>query len=171
MFNTMTLTKTSGALIGSLLFLLLANWAASGLYNVGSGGHDGEHAQAYSIPVEEASGGAEEEAPQIDVAALMAAADVGAGEREWGKCRACHRLDGSDGTGPHLDGVVGREIGTIAGFAYSDGMASHGGAWNHEELLAFLENPRGYVPGTKMAFAGIRSPEARANLIAYIEAQ
>lgn len=178
MFNTMTITKAAGALIGALLFLLLANWAASGLYHVGPAGHggghgeDGELVQAYAIPVED-SGAAEpaEEAPQIDVAALMESADAAAGEREWGKCRACHKLDGTDGTGPHLDGIVGRPVGSVDGFAYSDGMASHGGDWTPELLITFLTNPRAEVPGTKMAFAGIRDPQAIAHLIAYLESQ
>ena len=121
MFNTLTVTKAAGAVIGALLFLMLANWAASGLYTVGSAGHGGEgeeHAQAYTIPVEEeaADTGAEEE--QIDFGALMAQADVAAGEKDFGKCRACHKLDGSDGTGPHLNGIVGRAVASVAGFSY-----------------------------------------------------
>lgn len=171
MFNTMTITKAAGALIGALLFLLLANWAASGLYHVGPTGHgeEGETAQAYSIPVEESEAAAPAEAEEIDVAALMEAADPAAGEKEWGKCRACHKLDGADGTGPHLNGVVGRAVGSVAGFGYSDGMASHGGEWTPELLIHFLENPKAEVPGTKMAFAGIKNAQARANLVAYLQ--
>lgn len=171
MFNTMTITKAAGALIGALLLLMLANWAASGLYHVGPAGHGGdeEHAQAYSIPVEETAAEPEDDAPAVDVEALMAAADAAAGEREWGKCRACHKLDGTDGTGPHLNGVVGRAVGSVGGFGYSDGMTSHGGEWTPEVLIRFLTNPRAEVPGTKMAFAGIRDPQAIAHLIAYLE--
>ncbi|MDB6178836.1 cytochrome c family protein [Paracoccus sp. Z330] len=177
MFNTMTVTKAAGALIGALLFLLLANWAASGLYTVGSshhGGEDEEHAQAYSIPVEESSGGAEEEEVQIDFAALMAEADAAAGEKGFGKCKACHKLDGSDGVGPHLNGVVGRDVAGIAGFAYSDAMVEHAAEapqWTPEALQEFLENPKGVVKGTKMSFAGLKKPEDRADLIAYLESQ
>lgn len=173
MFNTMTITKAAGALIGALLFLLLANWAASSLYHVGSPvNEDGERVQAYGIEVEDAApAAAEDDEPALDVEALLASADLGAGEREWGKCRACHRLDGTDSTGPHLDGIAGREVGAVGGFAYSDVMASHGGEWTAELLMDFLENPRGEMPGTKMVFAGIRDPQARANLIAYLQQQ
>lgn len=177
MFNTMTVTKAAGALIGALLFLLLANWAASGLYHVG-GGHGGEgeeHAQAYSIPVEESTeGGDAAEEEQIDFAALMANADVAKGEKDFGKCKACHKLDGSDGTGPHLNGIVGRAVASVGGFGYSDAMVAHAAEapeWTHEALQEFLANPKGVVKGTKMSFAGLKKPEDRADLIAYLESQ
>ncbi|TRW96771.1 cytochrome c family protein [Paracoccus sp. M683] len=175
MFDTMTITKAAGALIGALLFLMLANWAASAIYQVGSGesevaeGEEG-HAQAYTIPVPESTGGgaaAEEE--QIDFAALMAQADVAAGEKDFGKCKACHKLDGSDGVGPHLNGVVNRAVASVGGFAYSDGMVAHGGDWTPEALQEFLANPKGVVQGTKMSFAGLKDPQDRADLIAYLE--
>ena len=168
MFNTMTITKAAGALIGALLFMMLANWAASSLYHVTSPvDAEGQQVQAYGIEVEEAApAAAEDEEPALDVEELLASADLGAGEREWGKCRACHRLDGTDSTGPHLDGIAGRAVGAIDGFSYSDVMASHGGEWTPELLMDFLENPRGEMPGTKMVFAGIRDPQARANLVA-----
>lgn len=180
MFDTMTITKAAGALIGALLFLLVANWAASGVYHVGdSGGHgeEGEegHAQAYSIPVEEAAGGEEGgEEEQIDFAALMAQADVAAGEKDFGKCKACHKLDGSDGTGPHLNGVVDRAVASIGGFGYSDAMVAHAAeapTWSPEALQEFLANPKGVVSGTKMSFAGLKDPQDRADLIAYLAAQ
>ncbi|AUH63626.1 c-type cytochrome [Paracoccus zhejiangensis] len=179
MFDTMTITKAAGALIGALLFLLLAGWAASGVYHVGASGegsHDGEAAaQAYTIPVEEAAGGdagAEEE--QIDFAALMAQADVAAGEKDFGKCKACHKLDGSDGTGPHLNGIVDRAVASVGGFGYSDAMVAHAGeapTWTPEALQEFLANPKGVVSGTKMSFAGLKDPQDRADLIAYLAAQ
>lgn len=171
MFDTMTITKASGAIIGSLLFLMLASWGASALYHVGPQGHgDGEHAQAYSIPVEETAGAATEavdEGPAF--AEVYAAADAAAGEKAFGKCRACHKLDGADGTGPHLNGVVGRAVASAAGFNYSDAMAAHGGDWTPEDLDHFLTNPKAATPGTKMAFAGIRSAKERADLIKYLE--
>lgn len=177
MFNTMTVTKAAGALIGALLFLMLANWAAGSLYHVGPAHHGGEgeeHAQAYSIPVAEAAGG--EAAPEetIDFAALMASADVAAGEKDFGKCKACHKLDGSDGVGPHLNGIVGREIAAAAGFGYSPAMVDHRNdspTWTHEALQEFLANPKGVVPGTKMSFAGLKDPQDRADIIAYLESQ
>lgn len=174
MFNTMTVTKAAGALIGSLLFLLLASWFASTLYHVGPAGHaaEGEEIpQAYRIAVEDSGEGADggEAEAEVDFAALMAAADAAAGEKVFGKCKACHKLDGSNGTGPHLDGVVGRPVASVEGFNYSDGMKAHGGNWDAEALQQFLLDPKGATPGTKMAFAGLKKPEDRANLIAYLQ--
>ena len=174
MFDTMTVTKAAGALIGSLLFLLLMGWAASGIYHVGSGGHgEGEeHAQAYTVPVEDA-GGSEAETADAgpDFATVLASADPAAGEKIFGKCKACHKLDGGDSTGPHLNGVVGRPVASVGGFAYSDGMVAHGGDWTPEALQEFLTAPKKVVKGTKMTFAGLGKVEDRANLIAYLETQ
>ncbi|WBU57746.1 c-type cytochrome [Paracoccus sediminicola] len=179
MFDTMTITKAAGALIGSLLALLLLFWAATGLYHVGPpGGADhgeGEEvAQAYSIPVENAGGGEAEAEEEIDFEALMAAADPAAGERVFGKCRSCHKLDGSDGIGPHLNGVMGRAVASVSGFAYSDPMVAHADEapeWTPEAMQVFLADPRGVVSGTKMTFAGLPEAEDRANLIAYLQEQ
>lgn len=177
MFDTMTITKAAGALIGSLLFLMLMSWAASGIYHVGTASHgEGEeHAQAYTIPVEDAGGGEAEVADAgPDFATVLASADAAAGEKVFGKCKACHKLDGADGTGPHLNGVVGRAVSSIGGFAYSDAMHAHAGEapdWTPEALQEFLADPKGVVKGTKMAFAGLKKIEDRANLIAYLETQ
>ena len=178
MFDTMTVTKAAGALIGSLLFLLLMTWAASGIYNiVPSGEHEGaEVAQAYTVPVETAaaSGGTEAAAAEAgpDFATVMASADAAAGEKVFGKCKSCHKIDGSDSTGPHLNGVVGRAVASVASFSYSDGMKAHAAEapnWTPEALEHFLTNPKTAVKGTKMTFAGLPKVQDRANLIAYLE--
>jgi cytochrome c len=176
MFDTMTMTKAVGAVCGSLLVFLLLGWAGNSLFTVGGaqhgGGHEGEEiAQAYSIDTGEAEAPAEgaEEGP--DVATLLASADAAAGEAVFKKCASCHKLDGTDGVGPHLNGVVGRNHGSIAGFAYSEAMAAKSAEpWSPEALFAFLENPKKVIAGTKMAFAGLPKPEDRANVIAYLTA-
>lgn len=172
MFNTMTLTKAAGAFIGALLFLMLANWGASELYHVGPSGHgDGEHeiTQAYTIPVPESEGADAAEVEEVDFEVLLASADLAQGEREWAKCRSCHQLNGNDGVGPHLNGVVNRDKAAVAGFSYSSAALDMPGVWTPENLFAFIENPRGYMPGTAMSFAGIRDDQARASLIAFLE--
>lgn len=173
MFNTMTVTKTAGALIGSLLFLLLASWFASSLYHVGPG-HvaEGEEVpQAYRIAVADDSDAEEDVAADEgpDLATLLASADTAAGEKAFGKCRACHKIDGSNGVGPHLDGVVNRDKASVEGFNYSNAALEQEGTWAPENIDAFIANPKGYMPGTKMTFAGIKNPVERANLIAYLE--
>jgi cytochrome c len=168
MFDTMTLTKALGAVCGSLLVFLLGSWGAETIYGHHEAGHGEEAAQAYVIEV---AGAETEEAVEEgpDFATLLASADAGKGESVFGKCASCHKVTGEDATGPHLNGVVDRPKASIAGFAYSDtltGMA--GDAWTPENLNAFLEDPKGYAPGTSMGFAGLPKPEDRANLIAYL---
>ncbi|MBP9184483.1 MAG: cytochrome c family protein [Fuscovulum sp.] len=174
MFDTMTMTKAVAGVCGALLVFLLGNWAATGLYAMGAGGHggaEGELTQAYTIDTGDAGAAAEEAAPAetVDVAALLAAADVAAGEKVFGKCKSCHKIDGGKATGPHLDGVVNRAKASVADFGYSEvlkGMAAD--SWTPENLFAFLADPKGYAPGTKMSFAGLPKPEDRANVIAYL---
>ena len=170
MFDTMTMTKILGAVCGSLLIFLLGKWAAESLYHTAPVAHEGEEvAQAYVIDTgaEEASEGAAAEGPPF--AEVLAAADIGAGEKVFAKCKACHKVDGTDGTGPHLNGVVNRAIASIGGFGYSEtlaGMAAD--AWTVDRMNAFLTSPKGYAPGTKMSFAGLGKVEDRANVIAYL---
>lgn len=176
MFNTMTLTKAAGALIGSLLFLMLVLWAGSSLFSIAPdshGGH-GEHvAQAYTIDTGADAGGHAEEAEEtVDFAALLAEADAGKGEKVFGKCKACHTVEGVDRTGPHLNGVVGRAVAGVDGFAYSDPMIAHAGeapTWTPEALHEFLLAPKAVVPGTKMSFAGLKKDTDIANLVAYLQ--
>lgn len=170
MFDTMTVTKAGGALCGALLIFLLGKWAAESLYHTGPVAHgDEEVAQAYTIDTGASEGGEEAAAEGPSFEELFASADAAAGEKVFGKCKACHKIDGSNGTGPHLDGVVGRAVAGVEGFGYSDGMVAHGGNWEPAILDAFLTNPKQAVPGTKMSFAGLPKPEDRVNLIAYLQ--
>lgn len=169
MFDTMTVTKAGGALCGAFLIFLLGNWAAESLYNTEPAAHgDEEVAQAYSVDTGTAEGGdASAEGP--DFATVLAAADPAKGEKVFGKCKACHKIDGTNSTGPHLDGVVGRAIATADGFGYSDGVKALGGNWEPERMNEFLTSPKAYAPGTKMSFAGLPKVEDRANVIAYLK--
>jgi cytochrome c len=170
MFDTMTLTKIVGGFCGSLLVFLFGAWAAESIYHVGGGHGHGETEAAYVIDTGD-EGAADAGAEEVDFATLMAEADPGKGERVWGKCRACHKLDGSNGTGPYLNGVVGRAVAAVDGYAYSGALAPVAEEWTHENLSAFLEDPRGWAPGTKMSFSGLPKAEDRANLIAFLETQ
>lgn len=160
--NTMEITKIVGAICGSLLIFLLIKTAAHAIYSTES------EEVGYSVAVTEGGGG-EAEAEEVDVAALMETADPASGEGVFKKCAACHKLDGTNAVGPHLDGVVGRPVGSVGDFSYSDPMAAHGGEWTDEELFHFLANPKKAVPGTKMSFAGLPKPQDRVDVIAYLE--
>jgi cytochrome c len=170
MFDTMTMTKVVGAACGSLLVFMLGGWAASALYST-SGGHGGEATQAYTIDTgADDATAVVEEGPSFDE--LYASADAAAGEKVFAKCKACHKVDGSNGTGPHLDGVVDRAKASVAGFGYSDVLVSMAAdAWTPANLDAFLLSPKNYAPGTKMSFAGLPKPADRANVIAWLATQ
>ena len=168
MFDTMTLTKVVGGLCGTLLVFLFANWAGTSLYSTSGGHHDGEVTQAYIIETNEAEGGAAEEVVEVAFADVYAAADPARGEKVFAKCKACHKLDGVDGTGPHLNGIVNKAVAAVDGFGYSAGMAALGGTWTPELLNEFLLKPKDLISDTKMTFAGLKKVEDRANLIAYL---
>ena len=169
MFDTMTLTKAISALCGSLLVYLFATWAADSLYHTGpAAGHGGEEvAQAYTIDTGAVEAAPAEEGPPF--AEVLATADVAAGEKVFGKCKACHKIDGNNGTGPHLDGVIGRNHAVVEGFGYSVALlATTADVWGAENMNEFLTNPKAFIPGTKMAFAGLPKIQDRANVIAYL---
>lgn len=104
-----------------------------------------------------------------DFAAMVAAADPGAGEKVFRRCKSCHKVeDGARGVGPHLYGIVGRAVASVEGFKYSDAVKGLGGEWTVDRLGEWLADPKAYAPGTKMSFSGLRDAEDRAALIAFL---
>ena len=170
MFDTMTLTKIVGSLCGALLIFMMGNWAAEELYNTSPGHGGDDHAQGYVIDTgsDDDAGAGADEGPSL--AELWAAADIDKGAKVFGKCKACHKLeDGANATGPYLYGVVGRDVSSAAGFGYSGALKPVVDVWTPETLDAFLENPKGYTPGTSMGFSGLKKAEDRVNVIAYLD--
>lgn len=167
MFDTMTWTKIVGGFCGAFLIFLLGKWVAEEVYHVGPSGH-GDHAtQGYVIDTGEDHAAAEvEEGP--DFAEIYASADAAKGEKVFNKCKACHKIDGSNGAGPYLNGVVDRAIDSAEGFGYSGALMQLGATWTPETLDHFLTNPKGAAPGTAMGFSGLGKIEDRANVIAYL---
>ncbi|MES2860647.1 MAG: cytochrome c family protein [Pseudomonadota bacterium] len=120
-----------------------------------------------AAPAAEASPAAAAAGATIQVAGLTG--DAVAGERIFAQCRTCHSIDeGVNRVGPSLHGIIGRHSGMVAGYNYSTANKASGKTWDNETLFAYLENPRAYIPGTKMAFVGLRDPQQRANVIAYL---
>lgn len=96
--------------------------------------------------------------------------DTARGQTVFKKCTQCHSaVEGKNGTGPSLYGIVGRVSGSIAGFRYSEANRTSGITWSEQELFEYLENPKKKIPKTIMAFAGLPKPQDRADVIAYLK--
>jgi len=96
--------------------------------------------------------------------------DAAKGKRVFAQCMTCHAVqEGRNNVGPSLYGIVGRESGTIPGFKYSAANQSSDVIWTEENLFTYLENPAAFIPGTIMAFPGLRNPQDRADVIAYLK--
>jgi len=101
---------------------------------------------------------------------MVASADADAGKKIFRRCQACHKVeDGANGVGPHLYGVVGRDIASADGFNYSDALSGIDGAWTLDQLSAWIKNPREFAPGNRMGFAGLKDEQDRADLLAYLQ--
>ena len=153
------MTMIGTALIGALLM------ACSG-----GGSEPAEDAAATADPVTSAAPPAADAAAQSTVAFADLTGNAAAGRAVFAQCRACHATDpGVNRIGPTLAGVVGRQAGSVPGFAYSPANKNAGYAWTPEKLFEYLEKPQQVMPGTRMIFAGISDPQRRADLIAYLE--
>ncbi len=167
--NSFELNKIMGAVLGVLLFAVGLNIFSGILFAPKKPAIPG-----YDLPVpqEEAAGGggAQAQAQDEPLPVLLASADATKGQSAAKKCAACHSFDkgGPNKVGPNLYGVVGRPVASHPGFGYSGALKAKGGQWTYEDISAFIKNPKGYVPGTIMAFAGVPSGQERADILAYL---
>jgi cytochrome c len=128
----------------------------------------------YAIAVAQGGGGGGPAAEVIpDWGTVLPKADVAAGQAVTAKCASCHQFDaaGTNAIGPGLYGVVGRPPGSHPGYAYDDAMtafAKTNPAWTYDLLYQFLKGPQAFMPGTKMTFVGLKDPQDRINVIAYL---
>jgi cytochrome c len=99
------------------------------------------------------------------------AQDTGAGERVFAQCRGCHQVGPTarNGVGPHLNGVVGRQAGSIVGYAFSPALKNSGLTWDEATFTDYTRDPRIKVPGTKMVYAGLKDEQRIKDLIAYLK--
>jgi cytochrome c len=170
--DSFELNKILGALLFSCLCLLSLNIAADAMFAPKKPEKPGFEVAA----TESASGGAGEQAkaePDEPIEKLLASATVEKGANSAKKCAACHTFGKGEPNrvGPNLYGVVGRPKASEAGFDYSAALKAKGGNWSVEDLSAFLANPKGYVPGTKMSFAGLPRGTERADVIAFLNSK
>jgi cytochrome c len=167
--NSFELNKILGAILGTCLILLALNIGAGAIFAPEKPSKPG-----YNIAVKEEGtaekAGAPKEAEQ-PIETLLAKASVEKGQATAKQCQACHTFEkgGPNRVGPNLWNIVGSGRGEDrGGFNFSAAMKGKGGTWSFDELNKFLTNPRGYIPGTAMTFAGLSRAEQRADVIDYL---
>jgi cytochrome c len=156
--DSFELNKILGAVLATCLGVLSINIAAGAIFEI-------------AVPEQAPSGAAKPaEDKQEPIEQLLAKAEVGRGETSAKKCAACHTFNkgGRPLVGPNLWGIVGRPKASEAGFNYSAALKAKGGNWSIDDLNQFINNPRGYVPGTNMSFAGISRGSERADVLSYL---
>ncbi|MBI1206754.1 MAG: c-type cytochrome [Azospirillum sp.] len=164
----MELNKIAGAILGAGLIAMLCGFAAEKLVEPKELEHN-----AYAVATAESAApvaAAQAPAGPEPIAPLLAAANVEAGQKVAKACTACHSFDkgGPAKVGPNLYGIVNRPRASMAGFSYSGDMTKMGGSWSYDDLNHFLYQPKSFVAGTKMTFAGIKKTAERAELIAWL---
>ena len=165
--DSFELNKILGAVLGSCLILLVMNFTAQALFAAKMPEKPG-----FAIAAKEAEGGAKEAAaaPSEPIEKLLQTASVDKGAAAAKVCQACHTFDkdGPNRVGPNLYGIVGDKKGEGRNFNFSAAIKAKGGSWSIEDLNQFIANPKGYIPGTAMGFAGISRDSQRADVLAYL---
>jgi len=167
--DSFELNKIAGGVLFALLILFSTRTMTDIIFTVHAPEKPG-YEVAMAKEGGEASGGHAATKEAVPFAQLLKDGDAAKGQKIAKKCAACHTFEsgGPNKIGPNLHGIIGRSVASIDGFAYSGPLKSKGGEWSYETLNAFLESPKAYAPGTKMAFAGIKKPNQRADLIIYL---
>jgi cytochrome c len=163
--------KLIGGLLGAMFVVFSISIVSDAIFASPAPEKPGFHIEAVE---EEAAEGGPAAPAEEPIAVLLASANPEAGAAVFKKCTACHTAEngGANKVGPNLWNIVNRPIASHEGFAYSAPMKefAQGGSvvWDYDHLSHFLASPKGYIKGTAMGFAGVKKPDERANLIAYL---
>ncbi len=159
--------KIAGALLATCLGLLALNIMSEAIF---APEHPAKAGFEIDVKTAPTAGAETKAAPEEPIEKLLASASVDHGKATARVCQTCHTFEkgGPNGQGPNLYGIVGRARATATGFTYSDAMKEKGGNWTIDDLNQFLTNPKAFVPGTKMTFAGLPKGNQRADVIAYL---
>ena len=165
-----TFNMVAGAVLSALLVIVGTSTLIDIIYPRGGSPEAAPDVTADASSGEQSAPDGADEANAPAFASLLGAASVDSGEKQVKKCAACHVFEegGPNKIGPNLHGIVGREVASVDGFAYSNALKEYGGNWDYEKLDCFLKDPKNCVPGNKMSFAGVKKDGDRADIIAYM---
>ena len=168
--DSFELNKIIGAVLGTCILLLVTSFTANALF-----ASKAPEKPGFAIAAKEAEGAAKEgaaaAAPAEPIEKLLQTASVEKGQAAAKVCTTCHTFEkgGPNRVGPNLYGIVGDKRGADRnGFNFSAAMKAKGGTWTYDDLNKFLTNPKAFIPGTAMGFAGFQKDSQRADVIAYL---